>query len=158
MGVYAFFKIVTSAGDAKGLDAGKMTIVNAVIGFMVIKIAWVLVGSLYGKAQCEGTRFLGIELCTNAISDPNLSETARLFAIILSYINGFLFLIVVILIIYAGWLILSSQGDDKKMSKAKKIIKYILIGLVLVSVSILLFNFLSGRNAWSGGSIYGGSQ
>lgn len=60
---------------------------------------------------------------------------------IINYINGFLFLICVLLIIYAGWLVLISAGDEEKMKKAKNIIIYVFVGFVILVASHALFRF-----------------
>jgi hypothetical protein len=49
MAFYAFFGIVTSGGDPKGREKGISTIIGAIIGFVLIKLAENLVGSVYGR-------------------------------------------------------------------------------------------------------------
>ena len=60
---------------------------------------------------------------------------------IINYFNGFLFLICVLLIIYAGWLVLISAGDEEKMKKAKNTIIYVFVGFVVLVASHALFRF-----------------
>lgn len=43
--------------------------------------------------------------------------------------------------IYAGWLLFISAGDEEKVKKAKNIIIYIAIGLVLLVASHAIFRF-----------------
>ena len=155
MGIYAFYLIVTNSEDAKDLSKGKMTIINAILGFMVVKIAWVLVGAMYGKVQCQGSSFMGVQLCTNALTDPNTSEAIRLAAKVVNYVNGFIFLIVVLSIIYAGWLILSAGGDSKQLDKAKKVILYAFLGVLLIVVSLILFNVFAGLDGGGSGLRFG---
>jgi hypothetical protein len=45
---------------------------------------------------------------------------------------SFLGLIAVIYIIYGGFLIFSSAGDEEKVGKGKKLIIYALIGIVVI--------------------------
>jgi len=51
--IYAFYKIVTANGDDEAVSKGKMTIVYGLIGFVVIKLADVLVRSTYGVNECK---------------------------------------------------------------------------------------------------------
>lgn len=97
-----------------------------------------MVTSIYGKTECQGT-ILGV--CQIAISNPNLTDTTRIMTKAINYFNGFIGIITVLLIIYAGWLIISSGGDDDRVKKAKNIIKYAIIGIFLLVASYSLFNF-----------------
>jgi len=143
MAFYAFYRIVTSAGDEEQAKAGKKTIMYAILGFLLIKLPGALIKAIYGEAHCDGRNaFMGI--CT--ISDPNLSASVAIFATVVNYINGFLALTIVILIIYAGFLVLTAGGDDEKLKKAKAILKYIVIGVLLLVTSYILFNFFLLRD------------
>lgn len=81
------------------------------------------------------------------IEDPKISGTVTVFTKIINYINGFLGLVIVILILYAGFLVLTSGGDDEKMKKAKNIVKYIVIGVLLLVTSYILFRFFLASGA-----------
>lgn len=96
-----------------------------------------LIKSIYGEAKCE--RVLLVNICK--IEDPNISKTITIFTDIVNYINGFLALVIIILILYSGFLVLTSGGDDEKMKKAKNIVKYVVIGVLLLVASYILFNF-----------------
>jgi hypothetical protein len=136
MAFYAFYKIVTAGGDEERAKAGKQTIIYAIIGFLLIKLPGIFIKSIYGEAKCTNQLLFGI--CE--IEDPQISETIKIFTTIINYVNGFLALVVIILIMYAGFLVLTSGGDDEKMKKAKNIVKYIIIGVLLLVSSYILFN------------------
>lgn len=105
-----------------------------------MKVPRVLVESIYGKADCGNSGLFGISM-TCQITSPNLSATVRIMTTAINYFNGFIGLITVILIIYAGFLVLTGAGDDEKLKKAKSIIKYALVGIFLLVASYALFNF-----------------
>jgi len=138
MAFYAFFKIVGAGGEEEKIKKGKNTVLAALLGFILLKVPGVLVSSIYGKAQCSDT-ILGV--CQMTLADPNLSDTTRIMTTLVNYLNGFIGLITVLLIIYAGWLTLSSAGDEEKVKKAKSIVKYAIIGIFLLVASYTLFNF-----------------
>jgi hypothetical protein len=50
-------------------------------------------------------------------------------------------LVCVILIIYAGWLVLISAGDEEKLKKAKSTILYVFIGFIVLVASHAIFRF-----------------
>ncbi len=137
MAFFAFFRIVTAGGDEEMVKKGKQTIISALIGFIIMKLPAVLVKSIYGEAKCDAPLLFSI--CR--IKDPNLSGAISVMTSIINYINGFLAIVIVVLVLYAGWLVLSSGGDDEKIKQAKKILLYIVIGVVLLVSSYILFNF-----------------
>ncbi len=104
MAIFAFYKIVLAAGDEEAVKAGKRTIIYALIGFLVMKLPGLLVKSIYGEAKCDTPLLFSI--CR--IKDPQISGTITIFTNLINYINGFLALVIVILIIYAGFLVLTS--------------------------------------------------
>ena len=136
MAFYSFYLIISAGGADDKAKQGKQTILFAIAGFLLIKIPRTLVESIYGKAACEGGLF---GICK--ISSPDLSATVQIMTQAINYFNGFIWIITVLLIIYAGFLVLTGAGDDEKMKKAKSIIKYAVIGIFLLVASYALFNF-----------------
>lgn len=63
---------------------------------------------------------------------------------ILNYFLGFLGLLTVIFIIYAGILYVTAGGNDENVNKAKGIIKNAAIGLIIILLSFALVNFVLG--------------
>lgn len=136
MAFYAFYTIITAGGEDDKVKKGKQTIIFAIIGFLLIKVPRVLVESIYGRAACDGGLF---GICQ--VTAPDLGATVQIMTKAINYFNGFIGLITVILIIYAGFLVLTGGGDDEKLKKAKSIIVYALIGIFLLVASYALFNF-----------------
>ena len=75
------------------------------------------------------------------MGNKNLSEGVNIVGKILTYINGFLALFAVVMILYAGWLVFLSGGDEEKLKKAKKIILYVALGIILLVASQAIFRF-----------------
>ena len=136
MAFYAFYLIITAGGTEDKAKKGKQTIIFALIGFILIKIPRTLVESIYGRVQCDGGLF---GICR--VTSPNLNATVQIMTTAINYFNGFVGLITVLLIIYAGFLVLTGAGDEEKVKKAKAIVKYALIGVLLLVSSYALFNF-----------------
>ncbi|MDO8669468.1 MAG: hypothetical protein Q7K65_04200 [Candidatus Buchananbacteria bacterium] len=55
---------------------------------------------------------------------------------------GFLGVIAVVLIIYAGWLWMSAGGDSAKVTKAKDYIKNAIIGIVIILAAYIITSFV----------------
>ena len=142
MAFYAFFAMVISSGDAKARETGIKTIAGAIIGFVLIKISTLLVKTIYGDIDC-GTKD-AIGNCQSVFTAPNISNTVKIFTTIVNWATGFIGLITVLIIIYAGWLILFN--GEEGMKKGKGIIKWIIVGMILLVASYILFRFIIMKN------------
>ena len=58
---------------------------------------------------------------------------------------GFLGIIAVILIVYAGWLYMTAEGEEDKTEKAKKILKGAIIGLIICLASFAIASFILNK-------------
>lgn len=63
---------------------------------------------------------------------------------IINFFLGFLGLLAVIMVIYGGFLYVSSAGNEENVNKAKKILLYAVLGIVIIIVSFALVNTLLG--------------
>lgn len=144
MMIYAFYVIVTGGGDEKKLEKGKNTLIFGLIGFIMIQVPYTIVSMLYaGVPKCPAGTSLWSYSAPNCITggEANISGTVEFVGKIFGYFNGFLTLLCVLMAIYAGWLLLISKGDEEKVKKAKHIILYIAIGLVILVASHAIFRF-----------------
>jgi len=85
--------------------------------------------------------------------DVYLESGTDIRLIIVRLINvfiGLLGLILLGLIIYGGWLYMTSEGDSEKTNKAKEILKNAAIGLLIILSAFAIVNFIL-RALWGGG-------
>lgn len=142
MAVYAFYTIVTGGGDEEKLKKWKNMVIYGLIGFLLIRIPKMLVQTIYGNASCtDGTTWTMQGSCGDLEKPENLNSVLNIFWTFLQYFNSFLMFICVLLVIYAGWLVLISAGDEEKLKKAKNIVLYILIGFIILLTSHAIFRF-----------------
>lgn len=100
---------------------------------------------------------LGADIALAQVIDPETDQPAiikllsggqtGLRGIVLTIINFFLTflgLLAVIMVIYGGFLYVSSAGNEENVNKAKKILLYAVIGIVVIIVSFALVNTLLG--------------
>jgi len=73
---------------------------------------------------------------------------------IIRYALGFLGIIAVGLIMYAGWLWMTSEGNEEKIGQAKKVLKNALIGLLIIMSAFAIVSFI--LNKLGGGTGGGG--
>jgi hypothetical protein len=139
--VYSFYTIVTAGGGEETFEKGKKIFIGSVLGFVTMMMAEPIVRMAYGGGNCWGNRIFGISTnCTNRIFDTYgvLWTIAR----IIVFLNSFIALTVIIMIIYAGFLVLTWSGDEEKSDKAKKTITYAIIGIVILIFSYVLYRFM----------------
>lgn len=75
-----------------------------------------------------------------SVTDPRI-VAAKIIRIAL----GFLGIIAVGLIIYAGWLWMTAAGDEQKIEKAKKILINAVIGLIIILSAFAIASFILSR-------------
>ena len=83
------------------------------------------------------------------------SEDLQIIVIkIIQWVLGMLGLIVVIMILYGGFMWLTSAGNEEKISKAKKILTAAIIGLAIVVFSYAIFQYVWLQvHTWGGHSL-----
>ena len=77
---------------------------------------------------------------------------------ILSYFLGFLGFVCVIMVIYGGVLYVTSAGNDENVRKAKKILLYAGVGVILIMISYALVTTLFSAASSGGGGTSGGGS
>jgi PKD repeat protein len=90
---------------------------------------------------------LGLQIPGEAQISPDIVQTSTFGALVINivdYFVGFLGTIAVIMFIYAGVLMVIAGGDEQLLTKAKKIMTYAAIGLVVVIISYSAVRFITG--------------
>ena len=113
--------------------------------------------------------FAQVDTGINSAAGIGLSDTDPriIIARVIRVALGFLGVIALILILYAGWLYMMSAGAPEKIDKAKKILSSAAIGLVIIlsafAIATFLINYLlgstmggPGASGGPGGSFGGG--
>jgi len=75
----------------------------------------------------------------------NTQDIRIIIAKIIRIILGFLGIIAVGLIIYAGWLWMTSEGNEEKVGQAKKILQNAVIGLIIIMASFAIASFILNK-------------
>ena len=133
--IYAYYRIVTSNGDEEKAKSWKMSIVYAILWFVIVKISNALVTTTYWKTNCSN------QYQMNCVNQTDLSWFWAIIVKVINWTNSFVWLIVILLIIYAWFLVLTSSWDEEKLKKAKSIIIYIAIWLFILIASYLILTF-----------------
>ncbi|MEK7673529.1 MAG: hypothetical protein AAB373_06625 [Patescibacteria group bacterium] len=110
-----------------GLMIGAMTLLSAFPGLA------------HGAILTDGDNLETVKEHTG-----NESSLRGLIKTMLNYFLGFLGFLAVIMIIYGGVLYVSSAGNDDSIGKAKKIIMYALVGIIIILLSFVLVRAVLG--------------
>lgn len=135
MMIYSFFRMVTANWDEEAIKAWKMSILYALIWFVVVRITKGLVTAIYWKTNCWSLFQIN---CTN---QANLEWIPNIIVKIINWANGFVWVFVIIMIIYAWFLTLTSGWDEDKLKKSKSIILYIIIWIFILFSNYLILTF-----------------
>jgi len=144
--VYAFYKLITAGGNEDAAKEWKMSIVYAIIWFIWVKLTKTLVYTTYGKIDCTVNLDEIIEFNqpgdrADCLEPQNLEWFAQTVVWVINWANGFIGIIVVLLVIYAGAKILLSNGDEDSLSKSKSILLYIFVGIWVLVCNYLILTF-----------------
>ena len=112
MMIYAFYMIVTGGGDDEKVKKGKRLVIYALAGFLLVRLPYTIVSLIYGGLpECNMAQSnlwsIAADPCSSSGS-VDLSGMVGLVATIIKWLNGFLTILCIILVIYAGWLVLIS--------------------------------------------------
>ncbi len=93
---------------------------------------------------CNNNETKNSSVCQSTKKDPLTGSNGTLLTIanILAWLGG---VIAVVMIIYAGFVYVTSSGDDGKIKSAKNIILYSIVGLVVIVVSRIIVAFVIDR-------------
>ncbi|MDD3302806.1 MAG: hypothetical protein PHN31_04555 [Candidatus Gracilibacteria bacterium] len=136
--IYTFIRLMSSGGDKEKLTKGINSILYAVIGIALIKFSRILVEGIYGT---YGINQAGTITIT---TEKGFSSVTIMFFNFMNWLNGFVAIGTVIMIIYAGTQILLSNGDTEKVKKGRKLILYAGIGIMILASSYLFLSFFIG--------------
>lgn len=75
----------------------------------------------------------------------NTQDIRIIIAKIIRVIIGFLGVIAVGLIIYAGWLWMTSEGNEEKVEQAKKVLTNAVIGLIIILSAFAIVSFILNK-------------
>lgn len=138
---WSFYKIVTAAGGEESLKYGVRSFISAIVGFILIMFAAPIVQMAYGTCLSGSRTVFGIPIdCSSRTFD--LLGSSSFIARIIIFLNGFLALLIIIMLMYAGFLIMTGSGDEEKSDKAKRIVLYSVIGILILVFSYIIFKFM----------------
>ncbi len=133
----------------------KLAVGLLIITIMVIAAAFLLAVPVSAQSNANNMLWGGYE--GNVQQTTGLGETdiRIVIARIIRYLLGFLGIITVLFVMYAGWLWMTSGGNEEKIARAKKTLINAAIGLIIIVTSFgivtLILNRLLSASTGMGG-------
>ena len=131
--LYGGFLFITGGGNASQVEKARKSIFNAVIGLIISMGAIAITNLAFGS--------LASSTVTNEFGVPeiNADDLLRNGINLVYYIAG---IVAVIVIIIAGIMYSTSLGDSGRITRAKNMILYSVIGLVILVAAFAITNFV----------------
>ncbi len=140
--IFSFYRLVTAHGKEDEIKRAKMSIVYAIMWFVLIILAKTIVEWVYGKLDCKSRKIAWFDIVkTDCIWDAQLSDLTSSVITVINWANSFIWVITVLLIIYAWFTVIMSRWEEEKIKKAKSTIIYIAIWLFLLVINYLILTF-----------------
>jgi len=119
-------------------------VINMKKTFLLAAVSlFLLLGGSPAGAESSSSDPIGIDKA-RGIDATVKSDFETTFTAFLNYFIGFLGLLVVAMFIYAGVIFVTAQGETEQIEKAKKIILWAVVGLLIVMLSFVIVSTISG--------------
>jgi hypothetical protein len=143
MMIFAFYAMITSNWDEEKYKNWTKTVIYAIIWFIVVKLAKELVYAVYWEIDCGERTVLWIfqisgSSCT---AESDLTWISNIVVRIINWMNGFVWILVIIMIIYAWFQIIFWNWEEEKLKKAKSSIIYITIWIAILVMNYFILTF-----------------
>jgi PKD repeat protein/type IV secretory pathway VirB2 component (pilin) len=172
--IYYGFLLVVSAGNDEQVSTAKRGIVWTLLGILLILLSWVITQFVFdifaddqtASSSSSSSLIAGLLIettqaatapdpcpdssCTNVIDhnklDPGLTPGGLRETIlqIVNYFLSFTGIIAVTGVIYCGFLLITSLGNEEQIATAKRGIIWIVLGILVILLSWTFVNFIFG--------------
>ena len=133
--IYGGYLYIFSSGEPGKIATSKKTLTQAFIGLAIVMSANVIMNTI--RIALGGAN-LGTNCATSECVNPGDMVTS-----FIQWIVAVAGIVAVIFVVYGGISYITSAGDPNKLQKAKNIILYALIGLVIVALAEIITAFVS---------------
>lgn len=133
--LYGGFLFITAGGSAGQVEKGRKSIFNAVIGLVIAMGAIAITKFIFGVIGSASTTTTGVP----ALSSEQLLQNG------LNIVYFAAGTIAIIVILIAGINYATSAGDAGKVTRAKNMLTYSIVGLIIILAAFAITNFVIGR-------------
>ncbi len=136
--LFSAWKFLQDLGGEEEISKQRITLLWMAVGFIVVALDRIIIQEVFYKT------FLGVD--ARVLFEQNAVKGIQEIVGILNYMLQFLGIIAIGIIIYAGFLMITSFGNEENWEKGKKILTASGIGFLIILMSYILVNsVLTGR-------------
>ena len=141
--IYAFFRTITANWDEQKISQWRWSIVYALIWFVVVKLAAIIVHAVYWTINCQYSTWGWIFQWSwnKCLPDSNLSWVFDIIVRVINWMNSLVWIAVILMIIYAWVNVLFGNWDEEKFAKAKRTVIYVFIGIAILAFNYFIMSF-----------------
>ncbi len=146
--IYGGYLYIFAAGDPNKVAAGKKTLSQAFIGLAIVMSASIILNTIRITLSFNGANLSFQECLTENLSSNCVKDASDANAMVTHTIQwtiGIAGAVALIFVVYGAISYITSAGDAGKTQKAKNVILYSLIGLVIVALAEIITSFVSAR-------------
>ncbi len=133
-----------------------------VIFGLSLATAYGLLPTAFASAQGLTGSAVNVNAVTAAAGVGGSSDLITIIGRIINIALGFLGIIFLVLLLYAGFLWMTAAGDATKIEQAQKILRNAIIGLVIIvsawAITAFIISSLTGEGSYTGGVTGGGAR
>jgi len=136
--VYLGFSMVSAGGDEEQVKKVKTGIIWAIISLCLILVSEPMIKNVFfggGEMIAPGEVLLSTENITKSISSGKKQIIA-----ILTWAKALLVTIAMVYLIFSGWRMIQSLGDEEVVNKQKTVVLWIAIGFVVIALNDIIIN------------------
>jgi type IV secretory pathway VirB2 component (pilin) len=134
--LYGGFLFITGGGNASQVEKARKSIFNAVIGLVISMGAIAITNLIFGSLASSTV------VNSYGVQEINSDDLLRNVINLVYYVAG---IVAVIVIIIAGIMYSTSVGDSGRITRAKNMILYSVIGLVILIAAFAITQFVMDR-------------
>jgi voltage-gated potassium channel Kch len=113
------------------------------ISFFLAISSFLLMTASYVHAADPQSFKDGLKNVSTLAGDNGLAKaqsTKQILQTIVAWLTSLLATVAMMSLLYGGYLYISSQGDESSVTKAKSILLYSIIGIILIGLSAVIVN------------------
>ena len=133
--IYGGYLYVFSGGDTNKVATGRKALLQAFIGLAIVMSANIIMSGI--RIALIGNNAIGDCVTSGCITPDQMVTNA------IQWVIGIAGVVAVIFVVIGGISYTTSAGDAAKLQKAKNMILYALIGLVIVALAEIITAFVS---------------
>lgn len=139
--IYGGFQFVTGGSSSDTVAKARKTVLNAVIGLIIALGAIAITNYVFGIFDgASGNATIG-----GSETGIQSMSSEQLLGNILKIVFFVLGILSVVVIVVSGMMYVTSSGDSGRVSKAKSMLTYSIVGLIVAISAFAITNFVIGR-------------